>query len=101
MAEILLWENIRRKVLGCEFHRQVPLDDFIVDFYCHELKLAIEVDCSSHDNDTVQRNDVRKHEKLESLGVRIFRISENDVKRKMTEVLDSLVVLIEQIKKPE
>jgi hypothetical protein len=43
-SEALLLSKIRRKSLGYEFHRQVPIDEFIVDFYCHELKLAIEVD---------------------------------------------------------
>jgi len=49
LAEILVWMNIKGGVLGCEFHRQVPVDEFIVDFYCHELKLAIEIDGYTHD----------------------------------------------------
>lgn len=49
-SETLLWSKIRRKSLGYEFHRQVPIDEYIVDFYCHELRLAVEIDDSSHDN---------------------------------------------------
>ena len=44
LSETLLWKQIKNKSLGVEFHRQVPLDNFIVDFYCHELMLAIEID---------------------------------------------------------
>ncbi|NIX59063.1 MAG: DUF559 domain-containing protein, partial [candidate division Zixibacteria bacterium] len=39
VAEKILWREIRRKQLGYEFHRQVPINQFIVDFYCHELFL--------------------------------------------------------------
>ena len=49
-AELELWELISKKRLGVEFHRQVPMLDYIVDFYCHEIGLAIELDGSSHDN---------------------------------------------------
>ena len=61
LAEILLWKRIQRKQLqGYEFHRQVPIDHYIVDFYCHELMLAIEVDGGSHfykeERDQVRQN---------------------------------------------
>jgi very-short-patch-repair endonuclease len=49
LSEVLLWNQIKRKSLGYEFHRQVPIDDFIVDFFCHELLLVIEIDGSTHD----------------------------------------------------
>jgi very-short-patch-repair endonuclease len=49
LSKVLLWNKIRGKALGYEFHRQVPIDEFIVDFFCHELLLAIEIDGSSHD----------------------------------------------------
>jgi hypothetical protein len=46
----LLWRQIKGQTLKYEFHRQVPIDEFIVDFYCHELKLAIEIDGDSHND---------------------------------------------------
>jgi very-short-patch-repair endonuclease len=49
LSEVLLWKNIKGKSFDYEFHRQVPLFDFIVDFYCHELNLAIEIDGNTHD----------------------------------------------------
>jgi very-short-patch-repair endonuclease len=48
VSERILWQAIRGERLGVEFHRQVPLDKFIVDFYCHELMLAIEIDGVTH-----------------------------------------------------
>ena len=50
LGEVLLWKKLRNKqMLGYDFHRQKPLDQFIVDFYCHELNLAIEID-GAHTN---------------------------------------------------
>ena len=50
LSEILLWQQIKgKKVLGYDFHRQKPIDEYVVDFYCPELKLVIEIDGDSHD----------------------------------------------------
>ena len=58
LSEVLLWIKIKGKAMGVEFHRQVPIDNFIVDFYCHELMLTIEIDGSSHDeNKTMTKTD--------------------------------------------
>ncbi len=42
IAEIMLWEQIKGRRLGFQFHRQVPMDHFIVDFYCHEMSKNIQ-----------------------------------------------------------
>ncbi len=98
MSEVLLWQEIRRKRLGVEFHRQVPIDNYIVDFYCHELFLAIEVDGISHVFDEVQVNDITRQEKLESLGVHFIRFDDLEAKRNMKEVVRQLLVKIDQLK---
>ncbi len=84
-SEVLLWQKIRRKSLGFEFHRQVPIGNYIVDFYCHELMLAIEIDGSSHDNKFLI--DKQRQKKLESFGVNFLRFKDIDVKRAMVNVL--------------
>ena len=91
-SETLLWSKIRRKSLGFEFHRQVPIDEYIVDFYCHELKLAIEVDGSSQINK--YEYDLRRQKKLESLGVKFIRFEDIDVKRNINDVLRTLIIII-------
>ncbi len=48
LVEVLLWKKIKGKALRVEFHRQVPMLTYVVDFYCHEIKLAIEIDGHSH-----------------------------------------------------
>jgi len=94
-SEILLWSKIRRKSLGYEFHRQVPIDGYIVDFYCHELNLAIEVDGSSHEHKI--EYDISRQMVLERLGVRFIRFENNDVNRNMNEVLRALEGVIIEI----
>ena len=51
LSEVLLWNELKQKKMhGYDFDRQKPIDDFIVDFYCKRLKLAIEIDGESHDH---------------------------------------------------
>jgi very-short-patch-repair endonuclease len=49
-AEVLLWNELKNKqIKGYDFHRQKPILNYILDFFCSELKLAIEVDGLTHD----------------------------------------------------
>lgn len=84
LAEVLLWQNIKQKALGVQFHRQVPLLDYIVDFYCHELQLAIEIDGNSHEYK--YDADAKRQGLLEERGVQFIRFSDNDVKKNMFSV---------------
>ena len=70
---------------GFDFDRQRPIDNYIVDFYCKELMLAIEVDGNSHDN-KYEEDQVRQ-KRLESLGVHFLRFDDIDVKKDMDNVL--------------
>jgi|ERR1035437_169934 very-short-patch-repair endonuclease len=96
-SETLLWSKIRRKSFGYEFHRQVPIDEYIVDFFCHELRLAIEVDGSSHINK--YKYDLRRQKKLESFGVRFVRFEDDDVKRNVNDVIRALGIVISGLEK--
>lgn len=98
MSEVLLWKKIKNKSLGIEFHRQVPIDNYIVDFYCHELMLAIEIDGNSHDHTEVQMNDVARQEVLEKLGVSFIRFQDKDIKKNMNQAIDGLQFKIEELK---
>tara|TARA_R110002050_G_scaffold57866_2_gene130152 strand:+ start:22541 stop:22909 length:369 start_codon:yes stop_codon:yes gene_type:complete len=86
LPEVLLWQNIKQRAYGVQFHRQVPLLNYIVDFYCHEIGLAIEIDGSSHDHSFLY--DAKRQGELEAYGVRFLRFSnEDDVKKNMFSVL--------------
>lgn len=75
----------------------MPIDEFIVDFYCHELRLAIEIDGSSHNNK--YEYDLKRQRKLETLGVNFIRFDDIDVKRNMNDVLRALESVILEIEK--
>ena len=84
LAEVLLWNNIKNRALGVQFHRQVPMLDYIVDFYCHELMLAIEIDGNSHDYRYFE--DKNRQNKLEEYGVKFIRFNDLDVKNNMFSI---------------
>ncbi len=91
LGEVLLWKKLRNKqILGYDFHRQKPLDQFIVDFFCHELNLAIELDGASHETDEAQEKDAARQKRLESLGVKLLRFKESDVRKNMRTVLETI-----------
>ena len=77
-TEILLWTFLRgRQLRGYDFHRQKPIDEYIVDFFCNELMLAIEIDRVSHIGKEMY--DAKRQRKLEDLGVRFLRFKDDDV----------------------
>jgi very-short-patch-repair endonuclease len=95
LSEILLWNCLKKKqMMGYDFHRQRPLDRFIVDFFCHELMLAIEIDGDSHD--LKEEEDVYRQKSLEALGVRFLRFDDRDVKNNMKKVLHTIKEWINQ-----
>ncbi|MCF6268176.1 MAG: endonuclease domain-containing protein [Melioribacteraceae bacterium] len=85
-TEILLWRYLKGKQMkGYDFHRQKPIDNYIVDFYCSELFLAIEVDGESHyGNET---NDKIRQKKIEKLGVSFLRFDDFEVRYDLENVL--------------
>ncbi|MBL7148427.1 MAG: endonuclease domain-containing protein [Nanoarchaeota archaeon] len=98
LAEVLLWNQLKRKKMkGYDFHRQKPIDNYIVDFFCPKLKLIIEIDGESH---IYKGNeDVKRQNKLESFGFHFLRFKDFDVKRNMKDVLASIEDWIEKCEK--
>lgn len=96
LSEVLLWQKIKNKAYGVQFHRQVPLLHYIVDFYCHELMLAIEIDGNSHD--FKYSYDMKRQGKLEHYGIRFVRFSDSVIKKDMFSVLMALEQTITELK---
>lgn len=83
LSEILLWQHLKRKqMFGYDFHRQKPVDNYIVDFFCNELMLAIEIDGRRHDFEEVYVRDIARQQKLESLGIYFLRFDDREVKKR-------------------
>src|SRR4030042_2821505 len=88
LSEVLLWNELKNgKMKGKDCHRQKPIMDYIVDFFCPELGMAIEIDGGSHDNENACRNDRERQKKIEELEIQFLRFNDVDVKRNMTGVL--------------
>ncbi len=90
-SEVLLWNELKqKKMLGYDFDRQRPIDNYIVDFYCKDLMLAIEVDGISRDFEEVILNDEKRQKRLEEMGVHFLRFDDREVKRDMDNVLRTI-----------
>lgn len=73
-SEVKLWNELKNgKMLAYDFDRQRPIGNYIVDFYCKDLKLAIEVDGITHEDEKVMMKDNVKQEDLEISGVNFLR----------------------------
>lgn len=87
-GEVLLWNELKEnKFWGFDFDRQRCIDNYIVDFYCKELMLAIEIDGMSHNHEEAFLKDEIRQQKLETLGVKFIRFSESEVKYDMMNVI--------------
>jgi 5-methyltetrahydrofolate--homocysteine methyltransferase len=91
-AERFTWSILRnRGVLGHKFRRQQVLYGFIADFFCAELKLAIELDGAVHDEPERQGQDAARDEALELAGIRTVRLKNNWVSRALlTSIVESI-----------
>ena len=86
LSEVLLWNELKQKrMLGFDFDRQRPIGNYIVDFYCKDLSLAIEVDGDTHIYK--YEYDEERQIILEKTGVRFLRFEDIEVKKKMGNVL--------------
>ena len=90
-AEIILWQKLKRKQMyGYDFHRQKPIDNYIIDFFCHELMLGIEVDGYSHQIIEVFNKDVKKEGVMNMLGIHILRFSDEQVLKDTDNVIRAI-----------
>lgn len=95
-SEVLLWNQLKgRKMKGYQFMRQKPIYKYIVDFYCSKLKLAIEVDGSSHNEKAEE--DLKRQNELEKSGITFLRLDDLMVKSQMQHVLRVVEDFIEEL----
>ena len=99
-TEIYLWLKLKGKQMyGYDFHRQKPIDNYIVDFFCNKLMLAIEVDGYSHEFLEVYNKDIIKEKRLNELGIHVLRFSDNQVLKDMENVLLAIEYFIFEYEK--
>ena len=90
-GEVLLWKELsNKKMHGFDFHRQKPLLNYIVDFYCYELRLIIEIDGRYHDNEEQYKLDITREAELADHDLAILRFTEMDIRKDMINVLKTI-----------
>jgi len=90
-AEILMWDTLKNKQFkGYKFRRQHPVHQFIVDFYCHELKLIIEIDGKYHESEEQKNQDLNRTEMIEFQGISEIRFTNEEIIHDRGSVLKKL-----------
>ena len=90
-AERFLWKYLRnRRFRGLKFRRQFPIGRYILDFFCVEKRLAIELDGGQHSRDTVLKKDKTRGEFLQRFNITVIRFWDNDVLTNLDGVLQRL-----------
>ncbi len=95
-AESTLWNLLRNRNLKYKFRRQYPIDFFIIDFYCAEAKLLIEIDGSSHLEKEQQEYDQARTEYLEASGYKVIRFTNDDVRYNIHAVVTEIMEEVEK-----
>ena len=99
-SEIKLWAFLKGKQMkGYDFHRQKPIGNYILDFFCNELMLAIELDGFSHRIDEVMEKDIIKEKAMHDLGITVLRFDDREVMDDIENVLRVIEKKIEEIGK--
>ncbi len=99
-AENILWEHLRdKKLSGLKFKRQYSIDQFVVDFYCPKLKLAVELDGKIHLKKEVKNHDENRDGYLSEFGIKILRIKNEVILNEIDKALEIINEKIEEIRK--
>jgi len=90
-AERILWEYLRdRRLDGKKFRRQHVTLNYIIDFYCHEHKLGIELDGGIHHNPMNKEYDRLRQKNIEVAGMKIIRFNNSEVIKSLEKVLQTI-----------
>lgn len=99
-AEEILWEHLHINEWKLKFRRQHPIWQYIADFYCHKLKLVIELDGSIHDVEAVRENDIRREKDLRDFGITVLRFSNAEIFKNISFVIEKISETIQHLTSP-
>ncbi|BFM38534.1 endonuclease domain-containing protein [Synechocystis sp. LKSZ1] len=99
-AESIVWQYFKgKKIANCKFRRQYSIGPFVVDFYCPELKLAIEIDGESHDSLEAQAYDLNRQQYIEAFGISFLRFTNQQIYENAESVMMSIVDHVNYLRK--
>ena len=87
LPEVLLWQELRKRPNGLKFRRQHPAGPYVIDFYCLEMSLAIEIDGESHDFGDRPTNDAVRDGWLQEQSIRVLRIPAREILSDLDAIL--------------
>jgi len=96
-AESTLWEYLKdSRLCGLKFRRQHPISRYIADFYCHQLKLVIEIDGSIHQLPENKEHDIGRTTELSEFGIEVLRFTNDEVIHNVNSVLSQISNFVQQ-----
>jgi very-short-patch-repair endonuclease len=96
-VEMHLWQKLRNRQLGADFRRQHPAGQFVLDFYCPALRLAVELDGGQHADATHEARDRIRDRWLGERGVIVLRFWNTDVTQNLNGVLEAIAMKIGEL----
>jgi len=100
-AEKIVWERLCNKQLGVGIRRQHPIYKYIADYYCHELKLVIEIDGGIHLSKENKENDIGRDIILNEFGIQIIRFTNDQVINDIDQIIEEIKKKIEELKQKQ
>lgn len=97
-AEEILWKHIHVNQWKLKFRRQHPIWNYVADFYCHGIKLVIELDGGIHQDEEVKKNDEVREKYLKELGLTVLRFNNQEVFDNINLVLTTISTTIENLR---
>lgn len=95
--EDIIWGFLKGNQSGVRFRRQHPLLFYIADFYCHQIKLVIEIDGSVHDKEDLKINDAIRQKEIEDLGISVLRFTNSQVNNNPELILEQINKKVEEL----
>jgi very-short-patch-repair endonuclease len=96
-AEMILWNYLRTGINGLKFRRKHPIGIYVADFYCHKVKLIIEVDGSIHDKKEIKEYDIKREKDLINDGYTVIRFSNKQVVTEIEFVLSTITTYTQNL----
>jgi len=97
-AEKIVWEKLSNNQLGVRIRRQHPIGNYIADYYCHKLKLVIEIDGPIHLSKENRESDLNRDISMNECGIKILRFTNTEVLYKIDLVMEKINLTIEELK---
>ena len=97
-TEKIMWERLCKKKLGVRIRRQHPIGNYIADYYCHELKLIIEIDGEIHLTKENKEYDINRDVTLNEFGIQIMRFTNEQVTDRIEQIIEEIKNKIKDLK---